>query len=118
VDRARRGGPQTRAARRVPAAVLRWQRRDLVTEPPPPGRFDLVLCRNVLIYLDPGARSGVYRKLAGALRRGGVLLLGRSEWLADPWSLGLVPAGPHAYRKPDIHREPDAYREDAPCGLA
>lgn len=118
VDRARRGGPQTRAARRAAAAVLRWQRRDLVGEPPPPGRFDLVLCRNVLIYLDTGARSAVQRKLAGALRRGGVLLLGRSEWLADPEPLGLVPAGPHAYRKPDAYGEHDTYREDAPCGLA
>ena len=63
------------------------------------GRFDLVLCRNVLIYLDSSARAAVHRKLAGALRRGGVLLLGRSEWLLDPAPLGLVPVAPHAYRK-------------------
>jgi chemotaxis protein methyltransferase CheR len=99
VDRASRGGPATGPARRAAGAVLRWQRRDLVRDPPPPGRFDLVLCRNVLIYLDTSVRSTVYRKLAGVLRRGGVLLLGRSEWLAEPAPLGLVPAGPHAYRK-------------------
>lgn len=116
VDRASRGGPATEAARRAAvaaAAVLRWQRRDLVRDPPPPGRFDLVLCRNVLIYLDVSVRSAVYRKLAGVLRRGGVLLLGRSEWLTEPAPLGLVPAGPHAYRK-----DPHADRKEMPCGLA
>lgn len=99
VDRASRGGPVAGAARREAAAVLRWQRRDLIQEPPPPGRFDLVLCRNVLIYLEASVRSAVHRKLAAVLRRGGVLLLGRSEWLPDPARLGLAPAGPHAYRK-------------------
>ena len=58
-----------------------------------------MLCRNVLISLDASVRAAVQRKLAGALRRGGVLLLGRSEWLPAPARLGLAPAGPHAYRK-------------------
>lgn len=99
VDQASRGGPAAGPACREAAAVLRWQRRDLVREPPPPGRFDLVLCRNVLIYLEASVRSAVHGKLAATLRRGGVLLLGRSEWLPDPARLGLAPAGPHAYRK-------------------
>ena len=99
VDLASRGGPVAGVGRREAAAVLRWQRRDLIQEPPPPGRFDLVLCRNVLIYLEASVRSAVHRKLAAVLRRGGVLLLGRSEWLPDPGRLGLAPAGPHAYRK-------------------
>ena len=102
VDRASRSGPvagPAGTARREAAAVLRWQRRDLVQEPPPPGLFDLVLCRNVLIYLDGGVRPAVHHKLAAVLRRGGVLLLGRSEWLPAPARLGLAPAGPHAYRK-------------------
>ena len=99
VDRASRGGPATAAARREAGAAIRWERRDLVGEPPPRGRFDLVLCRNVLIYLDSSAQLAVHRKLAAALRRGGVLLLGRSEWLLDPGPLGLVPVAPHAYRK-------------------
>lgn len=99
VARASRGGRETGAAGRGAWAALRWERRDLVREPPPPGRFDLLLCRNVLIYLDTRARVAVYRKLAAALRRGGVLLLGRSEWLLDPVPLGLVLVAPHAYRK-------------------
>jgi chemotaxis protein methyltransferase CheR len=99
IQAARQGPP---GAVPVPAdlrAVLRWECRDLIREPPPAGRFDLVLCRNVAIYLAPGPQRALYAKLAGALRRDGVLLLGRSERLLDPQPLGLVAVAPHAYRK-------------------
>lgn len=44
-----------------------------------PGRFDLVLCRNVLMYLQPEARSRVFDRLGNALEAGGVLMLGAGE---------------------------------------
>ena len=44
-------------------ARMRWERRDLAADGPPPGRWRLVLCRNVAIYLSPGP--------AGALRDAG-----------------------------------------------
>ncbi|ADB53918.1 CheR family methyltransferase [Conexibacter woesei] len=78
---------------------LRWEQRDLVTAPPPPGSWRLVLCRNVAIYFTPAARTQLEHTLASALAPGGVLLLGRSERLRDPAALGLVPAGPNAYRR-------------------
>ena len=34
-----------------------------------------------------------------ALRRGGILMLGRCEQLLSPGPLRLAPAGPHLYRK-------------------
>ncbi len=43
--------------------------------------FDLVLCRNLLIYLDEAARSAVCRRLAASLNPGGILLLGAAEHL-------------------------------------
>ena len=33
-------------------ARMRWERRDLAADGPPPGRWRLVLCRNVAIYLS------------------------------------------------------------------
>lgn len=81
---------------RVP---VRWERRDLVREGAPPGRWDLVLCRNVAIYLAPAAKQALHQSLAASLAPGGVLLLGRAERLASPRELGLERAGPHAYRK-------------------
>ncbi len=80
-------------------ARVRWERRDLVREGAPPGKWRLVLCRNVAIYLARAAKRALYEALAGSLAAGGVLLLGRSERLSDPTSLGLERAAPHAYRK-------------------
>ncbi|HWO09792.1 MAG TPA: CheR family methyltransferase, partial [Polyangiaceae bacterium] len=45
------------------------------------GRMDLVLCRNVLIYLDDRARARVLENLYERLMPGGYLLLGHSEAL-------------------------------------
>lgn len=47
-------------------------------------RFDLVCCRNVLIYLQPALQERVERMVAGSLRPGGLLCLGEAEWLAPP----------------------------------
>lgn len=77
----------------------RWERRDLILDGAPPGHWSLVLCRNVAIYLTPIARDRLHRMLAGSLAARGVLLLGRSERIADPDRLGLERVGPHAYRR-------------------
>jgi chemotaxis protein methyltransferase CheR len=45
------------------------------------GTFDLILCRNVLIYFDEATREKVGRSLGGALREGGWLALGSAESL-------------------------------------
>jgi len=68
-------------------------------DPPPPGRWGLILCRNLAIYLRSEAKTRLHRQLAGVLAPHGVLLLGRSERLSDPAALGLEPVAPHAYRR-------------------
>lgn len=80
-------------------AAMRWDCRDLLVEPPPPGKWGLILCRNLAIYLRPEAKERLHRQLAGVLAAHGVLLLGRSERLSDPAALGLEAVAPHAYRK-------------------
>jgi chemotaxis protein methyltransferase CheR len=80
-------------------ARVRWERRDVLREGAPPGPWLLVLCRNVAIYLTAAARAALHATLAGALAPGGILLLGRSERLAQPAALGLERAAPHAYRR-------------------
>jgi chemotaxis protein methyltransferase CheR len=42
-------------------------------------RYDLVLCRNVLIYFDMDVRARIIRKIRDSLAPGGYLLLGSSE---------------------------------------
>jgi chemotaxis protein methyltransferase CheR len=64
--------------------AVRFARHD-VRAPPPPGPFDLVLCRNLAFtYLDaPGGRA-VLAHLAGSLQPGGALAVGLHEALPEP----------------------------------
>jgi chemotaxis protein methyltransferase CheR len=80
-------------------ARMRWERRDLLREGATPGKWRLVLCRNLAIYLAAEPKRELHERLAGALALGGFLLLGRSERISDPERLGLRRAGPHAYVK-------------------
>src|SRR5258706_4794414 len=43
------------------------------------GMFDVIFCRNVLMYLDPEAKSDILERLAGLLERDGYLVLGAAE---------------------------------------
>ncbi|UJR81325.1 CheR family methyltransferase [Sandaracinus amylolyticus] len=45
----------------------------------PQGRWDVVFCRNVLMYLEPEVARRVLLQLAGALEEGGALVLGGAE---------------------------------------
>ncbi|MDP1026023.1 protein-glutamate O-methyltransferase CheR [Sphingomonas sp. KR1UV-12] len=59
--------------------MIQFRRQNLVSEAPPPGRFDAVLCRNVLLYLAPAIKARVFLSVADALAPGGVLVLGAGE---------------------------------------
>jgi chemotaxis protein methyltransferase CheR len=80
-------------------ARTRWEQRDLLRDPPPAGKWSLVLCRNVAIYFRAEAKRRLHERLAGALAPGGVLLVGRSERISDPERIGLECLMPHAYRR-------------------
>jgi len=55
------------------------RRHNLVAERPPAGTFDVILCRNVLLYLSSEAKAGVFDRIAAAMRPGGILVLGAGE---------------------------------------
>lgn len=61
--------------------------------PHPP--YDLIACRNVVIYLEHPAAARLWRRLCGALRPGGLLLTGKAE---RP-TAGFLRVGPCLYRK-------------------
>jgi chemotaxis protein methyltransferase CheR len=43
------------------------------------GTFDVIFCRNVLIYFDQDAKAGIFNRLARAIEPDGVLTLGAAE---------------------------------------
>jgi chemotaxis protein methyltransferase CheR len=80
-------------------ARLQFEVRDIVRDGSPGERWDVVICRNMAIYLEPDARVRLHEMLISCLDPGGLLLLGRSERLSSPRALGMQLLGPHLYRK-------------------
>ncbi len=63
------------------------------------GGFDLVVCRNVVIYFTDDAKVVLNAKLIGAIRNNGVLFIGATEALLDSRGLGLTRLCPAFYEK-------------------
>ncbi|MEG3153175.1 CheR family methyltransferase, partial [Sphingomonas sp. ZT3P38] len=61
------------------AMHVQFRRHNLAKDPPPAGKFDLVLCRNVLLYFGADLRTQVFRTLRSGIRDGGLLVLGAGE---------------------------------------
>lgn len=120
VDRATRGFFSAEDARSAPPEAMRkwfepvdggWQAReelrsicrfevgDLLRISPPRARFDLILCRNTVIYFSEPIRDELHARLAGALASGGYLMVGATERVANPAGLGLESAHPFIFRK-------------------
>ena len=65
----------------VVRALVRFRQHDLLREPPPHAPYDLILCRNVVIYFDRATQQRLFDGFADALAPGGVLVLGKVETL-------------------------------------
>lgn len=128
--RARRGGYQPRALRHLDPSLIErhftregdefvvaphlramvgFRQHNLATDAVPPpgaGTFDLVLCRNALIYFRAPIVERVAALLARALQPDGTLLLGAADRLcvAQRPSGGTPPSRPPARRVPRVRR--------------
>lgn len=72
---------------------------------PDAGRFDLVLCRNALIYFRQQTRLEVVRRLMGTLAPDGVFLVGHAESLSGH-AFDLRSLAPTVYRPADLEAAP------------
>lgn len=59
--------------------MVRFERHNLLDQPPYPGNFDLVLCRNVLLYFDEATRARAVARMREGVVDEGWLLLGGGE---------------------------------------
>ena len=60
-------------------ASVRFEVANILEPPPRPGTFDIVLCRNVLLYFAPDMRRLAFNRLAQAVAEDGTLMLGAGE---------------------------------------
>jgi chemotaxis protein methyltransferase CheR len=58
---------------------LRFQVHNILEQPPHPGAFDIVLCRNVMLYLSPDKKTLAFERIASAMAPDGWLMLGAGE---------------------------------------
>jgi chemotaxis protein methyltransferase CheR len=72
---------------------------DLLKVRPAASSYELVMCRNTVIYFADQIRDDLHAKFAHALRPGGILVIGGTERVTDAASLGLAPIQPFIYRK-------------------
>ncbi|MGZ8999081.1 MAG: CheR family methyltransferase [Allosphingosinicella sp.] len=81
--------------------MVRFEIRNMVEPPPHPGKFDIILCRNILLYFTPDMRRLAFGRLAEAAATDGTLMLGAGEtvlgqtdrFTSDPDHRGLyIPA--------------------------
>jgi len=85
-----RGLPVMQMVRRFDQQGEEWQadeklrravsfRTHNLLDPPPLGGFDVILCRNVLLYFAPEMRRRAFERLASAIAPDGILMLGAGE---------------------------------------
>ena len=61
--------------------------------------FDLIVCRNVLIYFKDEVKNEIIQKFVASLRRGGVLFVGATESINSYKDYGLEKLSPFIYKK-------------------
>jgi chemotaxis protein methyltransferase CheR len=61
--------------------------------------YDLIICRNVIIYFSEPVRDNLYLKFREALKPNGILFLGGSEVVLKPGQAGYQMLSPSFYRK-------------------
>jgi chemotaxis protein methyltransferase CheR len=86
-------------ARRELKALVRFEAGDLLRMPFPEGKYDLVLCRNTVIYFTEEVRDALHERLARSIRPGGYFLIGSTERVSRTAEIGLEVVRPFLYRK-------------------
>lgn len=80
-------------------SIIRFEELNLLGAWPFAGSFDVIFCRNVVIYFDAETRLRLWRRFAERLRPGGTLFVGHSERVDADLEPLLQPAGVTQYRR-------------------
>ncbi len=78
---------------------LKFGRQNLLNDRFESG-FDLIMCRNVVIYFTDEAKDTLYQRFFDALKPGGILFVGSTERIFRSGEIGFETAWPFFYRKP------------------
>ena len=79
--------------------LVAFKRLNLMEAWPMKGQFDVIFCRNVVIYFDQQTRNKLWLRFAQSLLPGGTLYIGHSERLEASFSPYFENTGPTTYRR-------------------
>ena len=79
-------------------AMVTFRKHDLIIEKYEPD-FDLILCRNVVIYFTQEVKNEIYKKFSSSLRKGGILFVGATESIYNYREYGFEKASTFIYKK-------------------
>jgi chemotaxis protein methyltransferase CheR len=80
-------------------SLVRFRKLNLLNAWPMKGRFDVIFCRNVMIYFDEPTKELLLRRLSDHLVPGGYLYIGHSERLIGAAAEQFSSMGQTIYRK-------------------
>ncbi|MGL4452607.1 MAG: CheR family methyltransferase [Sarcina sp.] len=78
--------------------MVSFKKSDLILDKYHQG-FDLILCRNVVIYFNSEIKEKIYKKFSTALNKNGILFVGATESICSSEKLNLQKCSTFMYRK-------------------
>lgn len=80
--------------------LISFHELNLLSQWPISGMFDVIFCRNVVIYFDETTQLSLWPRFEAVTAPDGWLFVGHSERLSDQLDTEFITAGPTAYRRP------------------
>jgi chemotaxis protein methyltransferase CheR len=84
-------------AKTVLRDMITFKELNLLTDWPMKREFDVIFCRNVVIYFDKPTQNRLWPKFRSVLAADGLMFLGHSERIVDPATVGFANVGPTTY---------------------
>lgn len=79
--------------------TISFKQLNLLNRWPMEKKFDVIFCRNVVIYFDDVIRRSLWPRFSQILKPGALMFVGHSERISSPESFGFELVGPTAYRR-------------------
>ena len=78
--------------------MVTFKKHDLILDTYDNG-FDLIVCRNVVIYFNNDIKQEIYKKFSNSLKKGGLLFVGATESIYNYRDYGFEKASTFIYKK-------------------
>ena len=97
-DKAPAHGRNQLSANATLRRLVSFKELNLIGDWPMRGKFDVVFCRNVVIYFDDATQERVWSRFTPLMNPGGTLYIGHSERVSGPATARLQTVGLTTYR--------------------